>query len=126
MNKPSTPETGFDSIGFVTLSKWQEKEEKYRSDLHLHSAYINQFYLTPPQLLTLQSHFLLHWTGPYLQRRISIHGTIIYQDIEYICVLPDCVKEKFFQSLDLKLSFRNPKAGYGLYPYVLVRFGEKS
>jgi len=93
-------------------------------NLRLQSALINEFYLTPQNSKHLDRYFLQEWTGVYLSSRLSIHGTIIHQDVEYICVLPECLRETFFKAQSVKLSFRKPKAGMG-NPYVLIRFGAK-
>ncbi len=93
--------------------------------LSFHSALVNEFYLTATQTSTLDYHYLLHWSGMYLQHRIknSPDGLLMHGDIPYILVLPVGVRNKFYESPHLKLSFRKPRAEYGIPPYVLVRFG---
>lgn len=89
----------------------------------LHAALINEFYLTPIQISSLDTHYVLNWTGAYLKHVTTIHNTIIRQDIEYIVVLPECVKSKFYATDQVKVSFRKPKVEFGGFPYALVRFG---
>lgn len=91
-------------------------------NLGYQSMLINEFYLTPMFRETLEKHYLLHWTGPYFKSQLSIKGTIIHDGIEYIVVLPTCIRDKFFESHQLKLSFRKPKYGINRTAYVLVRF----
>ena len=88
----------------------------------IHSALINEFYLTPLQVSSLNRYYILQWSGTYLQHKTSLTGTIVHQDTEYILVLPECSRAKFYASGNLKLSFRKPKAEYNIPPYVLVRF----
>ena len=95
---------------------------KQLTNLHLNSVLCNEFYLSQPQIDTLSSHYILHWTGHYLKSRISIHSTITHTDIEYICILPPCVRKKFYEADGVKLSFRKPKTEFNIPPYVLVRF----
>lgn len=92
------------------------------TNLGYQSLLINEFYLTPQMIQTLEKHFLLHWTGPYFKSQISLRGTIRRENEEYLIVLPTCIRDKFFESHQLKLSFRKPKYGINRIAYVLVRF----
>jgi hypothetical protein len=86
------------------------------------SLLINEFYLTSQFVQTLEKHYLLHWTGEYFKSQITRNDTIIRDDEEYLIVLPTSVREKFYISHQLKLSFRKPKYGINRIAYVLVRF----
>ena len=96
--------------------------ERADVDRHYQSLLINEFYLTPTMKETLSVHYLMHWTGEYLKSQLTPEGTIIRDGIEFLLVLPTCVRKEFFKSHQLKLSFRKPKYGINRIAYVLVRF----
>ena len=98
------------------------KQTPTQSEVGYQSILINEFYLTPCFVGTLEKHFLLHWTGQHFQSQLTIRDTIIRDDVEYLVVLPTCVRAKFFESHQLKLSFRKPKYGINRQAYCLVRF----
>lgn len=88
----------------------------------IHSCLLNEFYITESMKSSLLSCDLTHMSGNQLRKLITIHNTIFWAGREYIVILPDCVKTKFFESPKLKLSFRTPKPEFGSFSYVLVRF----
>lgn len=92
------------------------------TDLAYQSLLINEFYLTHRMKETLETHYLMHWSGTYFKSQITEKDTIIRDGIEFIVVLPTSVRSKFYESHQLKLSFRKPKYGINRIAYVLVRF----
>ena len=92
------------------------------NQIAIHSAHINEFYLSPVMRSTLAFSELTYMSGKTFKSLLTIHGTFFYAHKEYIVILPDCVKSKFFESPRLKLSLRVPKPEFGKYAYVLVRF----
>lgn len=88
----------------------------------IHAAHINEFYLPPIMRETLAFTELTYMSGKTLKSLMTINGTLFYAHKEYIVILPECVKSKFFESPRLKLSFRVPKPEFGQHAYVLVRF----
>ena len=97
-------------------------QQKSKSNLESHSALLNEFFLTPLHIQSLKHHYILHWTGHYLESRISRTGIITHQDISYIAILPECTRKKFFEAPWVKLSFRDPREEFKYDPYVLIRF----
>lgn len=90
--------------------------------IRLNSQLINEFFLSPVEVATLNAYYVLYWTGEYLKHKIEAGNILEHQDTEYIVILPECSKNIFFKAPQIKLSFRKPKAEYNLDPYVLVRF----
>lgn len=122
MNSPES--TGHAQIGFIKLSDHDSAKTNKTAQPHLHfnSTLINEFYLPVSSAASLDRYYVLHWTGHYLSTQLSVQGTITHRNVEYICVLPECIRTRFFQAHQIKLSFRKPKGEYGIPPYALVRF----
>lgn len=89
------------------------------SNLHLNSLLVNEFYLAPAMISTLEKYYLMHWEYEYFREQITPFKTIIHQDTEYIVVMPLYLHLSEWNQL--RLSFRKPYAGTGINPHVLVR-----
>lgn len=87
--------------------------------LHLNSLLINEFYLTPKMIESLEKYYLLHWEYQHFREQLTSHKTIIHQDTEYIVVMPLYMHLAAFNQL--RLSFRKPAPGTGVNPHVVVR-----
>jgi hypothetical protein len=85
------------------------------------SAILNQFHLGEFYRSALDRYYLMHWTGNYFASKISMHQTLMHQDVEYIVICPDSTKLVYYFNQDqIRLSFRKPKPGRGLFPVVLI------
>jgi hypothetical protein len=66
---------------------------------------------------TLSTYFLRHWDGDYLSTQLC-EGTLIYEEIEYLCVFAKPIA--LLRKSRCILSFRVAQDEYKLLPVVMI------